>query len=244
MCPVRAFCTFTSRGGHSWVKWLSCPEWISQDTAQSDVPFVSHNRTWELADIWRKSASQNDSFLARQTEACQESFFFFFLKTHSVCAYIWLVYWLVLKLVYVRDSYVCVRACLLKRVENRGCSVCCVHTHTKGCVPLCMCIAVKMPPPYYSWLVDGCWLSHLPDFVPARCGGVMGKAPKHSSISTTVQHFFGPGRSIQYPFSRSRYWQKCLHTQKQGDQTYWPALWVAKQRTSQDQGLYLRVFDK
>lgn len=63
----------------------------------------------------------------------------------------------------------------------------CVHC------ALCMCVPVQtQPPPHYTWLVDGCWLSHLPEFVPARCGGVTGKAPKHSSILTIVQHSVGP----------------------------------------------------
>lgn len=63
-----------------------------------------------------------------------------------------------------------------------------------------LCVFYANAPPvfppshhYYSWLVDGCWLSHLPDFVPARCRGVTGKAPKHSSISTTVQLSFSSG---------------------------------------------------
>lgn len=65
------------------------------------------------------------------------------------------------------------------------------------CVPAFMCVhcacvsLYKHSPPYYSWLVDGCWLSHLHEFVPARCGRVTGKAPKHSSILTIVQRSVG-----------------------------------------------------
>lgn len=95
-----------------------------------------------------------------------------------------------------------------------------------ACERACVCVPVQMSPPYYSWLVDGCWLSHLHDFVPARCGGVTGIAPKHSSISTIVQQSFGAANSFQYPLSCSRCRQKCLHTQKRGDWTYWPALSV------------------
>lgn len=69
------------------VKWKGChvqSEWVEMQP-QFDMPFVSHNRTWELADIWRKSASQNDSFLERHTPRPAGKPFYFFLIV-PVCA--------------------------------------------------------------------------------------------------------------------------------------------------------------
>ena len=168
-----------------------------------DESFVSHNKTWELADMWRKPESQNDSFLETHTvEPARKAQF----VRARACVCVW---------VRTCDRYVC--ASLLAKT--------CRKHRLLECVFVCV-VPVQMPPPYYSWLVDGCWLSHLPDFVPARCGRVTGKAPKHSSISTIVQRSFGSRNSVQYPFSRSRCSRKCLHTQKRGGQTYWPAPWT------------------
>lgn len=179
-------------------------------------PIIRHesSQTFEGSQHRKTTPSWKDT-----QKACQEGFLFF-LISEWVCVCVCLDECVHTCLTY---QLVCVMATcvhpLLKCVKKAGFSVCCVSA--SGC--LCMCVPVQMPPPYYSWLLDGCWLSHLPDFVPARCDGVTGKAPKHSSISTIVQHSFGSGSSFQYPFSRSRCWQKCLHTQKRGGQTYWPA---------------------
>lgn len=152
-------------------------------------------------------------------------FLFFLSQCQCVCA--WMSVCILASLTGVCASDLCVHPYAW---TSQGLCVCmfalCAYVcvFLRVCVGVRACVPVQMPPPYYSWLVDGCWLSHLPDFVPARCGGVTGKAPKHSSISTIVQHSLGSGNSLQYPFSRSRCWQKCLHTQKLSGQTYCPAL--------------------
>ncbi len=109
------------------------------------MPFVSHNRTWELADIWRKSASQNDSFLERHTVKLARKAFFFLSVCECVCVCVsaWvsecvhtcLAYW------FVCVTDMCVHPCLLKCEKIAGCSVrTCLRVCLWMCVFVCVCV--------------------------------------------------------------------------------------------------------
>lgn len=82
--PPRHF--ITSPAEADTVKWKNChgqSEWVE---TQPQLPFVSHNRTWELADIWGKPASQNNSFLERLTSKPAGKPFYILLIA-STCAW-------------------------------------------------------------------------------------------------------------------------------------------------------------